>query len=266
MDSFKENVKKIASAAKKIASPAKKIASAKEEKTIAKTMTKSEGNTTQPQGNASADIQNPERMSIVDAKLIANAKKNVEIKWPRDIKKGGGDDEECKGTLYKGAAQEQVCEIINEVVKNKIDSKRAELDQIPDQVVTQIRDKLEGTMLKTIHKGFNDKIEDFYKKVVNTPENDTLLESIIGEIGMKFDDALANGVDGRNIEAYNVAIKSLQDAKAKAEKKKAEEDAKKGGKKTKKKQSKTNKKKLSKINKKKLGKTIKKKKLTRKKR
>lgn len=250
--------------AKDIESAAKKIASAKEEKTIAKTMTKSEGNTTQPQGNASADIQNPERMSIVDAELIANAKKNVEIKWPRDIKKGGGDDGECKGMLYKGAAQEQVCKIINEVVKNKIDSKRAELDQIPDQVVKQIRDELEGTMLKTIHKGFDDKIEDFYKKVVNTPENDALLESIIGEIGMKFDDALANGVDGRNIEAYNLAIKSLEDAKAKAEK--AEEKKKEGGKKTKKKQSKTNKKKPSKINKKKLSKTIKKKKRTRKKR
>jgi hypothetical protein len=123
-----------------------------------------------------------------------------------------------------------------------------------DQAVKNIRDKLEATMLHAVKKGFNDNIQSFYKKAVDTPESNDLLEAIIGEIGMKFDESLANGLDTENIEAYELAIQSLKTAEKKME------DAKKprGGKKTKKKPSKINKKKTSKINKKK--------KLTRKKR
>jgi len=196
-------------------------------------------------------------MPIVDEKLIENANRKVRIVWPRGVKKGGTGptDEECAATVNEGAAQKQVCKLINEVVENKIKSKKGELDKMTDDAVKNIRKNLEGTMLKTIHEGFDENIQSFYKKAVDTPESNELLDAIIGEIGMKFDDSLANGLDGKNIEAYELAIQSLTTAKNKMEEAKKPS----GGKKTKKKPSKTNKKKPSKTNKKKPSKTIKKK-------
>jgi len=207
-------------------------------------------------------------MPIVDLKLIENANRKVRIEWPRGVKKGGGP-EDCAAMVYEGAAQKQVCELINKVVENKIESKKGELENMTKQAVENIRTQLEATMLDTINNGFNEKIKTFYKQAVDTPESDVLLQAIIGEMGMKFNDALANGLDTENIDAYRLAIQALQTKQGKKEEAlvvKKEGAGRLGGKKTKKKPSKTIKKKPSKTIKKKPSKTIKKKQRTRKKR
>jgi len=110
--------------------------------------------------------------------------------------------------------QTEICEMIQKTLTAKIEgfekSLKAVASGIVEQVNTNLTNEIQSQMLIVINRGFNDKLDQFYKQVNETLVNESLIDKIIFDIGLKLDDALIEKKDSGNAEIYEQHAKTKE--------------------------------------------------------
>jgi len=106
-------------------------------------------------------------------------------------------------------AQSEICKMIDKAVESKLAGFEKDLGNISDDVFNQKKEGLVEKMNNVLITQFDEKLEKFYAHVAET-NNPDLIERIISELGIQFDDALAGNKDGWNYGSYAKTAKATE--------------------------------------------------------
>ena len=110
--------------------------------------------------------------------------------------------------------QTKICEMIQTTLKEKIKGFEESLTVVANGIVKKVdetlQEKIQEDMLIVINKGFKDKREGFYKQVNENVVNESLIDKIIFDIGLRLDNALIEKKDSSNVEIYEQHTKKIE--------------------------------------------------------
>jgi len=102
--------------------------------------------------------------------------------------------------------QTEICEMIQKTLDAKIKSFEESLTIVANGIVKKVdetlQEKIQKDMLTAINLGFEQKLDQFYKRVNETLVNESLIDKIIFDIGLQLDDALIKRKDSSNVGIY----------------------------------------------------------------
>jgi len=106
---------------------------------------------------------------------------------------------------------EKICTMIKDSLNSKLDGFETKLGNISETVLTNARNNLMEKMELAFLEGFNEKLDEFKQHIVNNKKSDDLMQEIIYELGIKFDDALTDKQDSNYAEVYAKFVKFMED-------------------------------------------------------
>jgi F0F1-type ATP synthase delta subunit len=102
--------------------------------------------------------------------------------------------------------EEKICEKIKNTIESKYRIQQKKFEDIVDNTANGIVGKLQDKFVGIIEKNFDEKLAQFYDQVSNETSID-LIDKIIAEVGLKFNEALDERWDNDNITNYSNYIK-----------------------------------------------------------
>ena len=117
--------------------------------------------------------------------------------------------------------QSNLCEMVNKAIEAKIVGLDLKLTDLVKTVENNVTDILTTNISIAITKAYELKLESFYTEAVESVSSKGMMDNIIHELGLKFDQALENGLDNQNIDFYTEYIRYLTNLKDKREKPKS---------------------------------------------
>jgi hypothetical protein len=110
--------------------------------------------------------------------------------------------------------QTKICEMIQTTLKEKIKGFEESLTVVANGIVKKVdetlQEKIQTQMLTVINHGFEQKLVQFYKEVNETVVNESLIDKIIFDIGLRLDNALIEKKDSGNVEIYEQHVKKKE--------------------------------------------------------
>jgi hypothetical protein len=106
--------------------------------------------------------------------------------------------------------QSKICAMVKKTIDDKYEKEEDKFAKIVTNTVEKIVDKFQKKMLLIINERFEDKLTKFYTDV-NSETSVNLIDKIIFDLGLNFNDALAEKRDAPNITSYAEYIKFIND-------------------------------------------------------
>ena len=99
------------------------------------------------------------------------------------------------------AAQLEICDMIDKTLVSKLNSFKEKAGELSETAVAKTVKELTNRMKDVLLDSFNEKLNEFYDEVKEKPLSE-ITDTIISELGIQFDDALAGNKDGWNVDSY----------------------------------------------------------------
>jgi len=112
---------------------------------------------------------------------------------------------------------EKICRMIEDSLNSKLEGFKTKLANISDAVINQTESGLMEKMKDVFIQSFNKKLDEFKQYIVENQKSDELMQQIIYELGIKFDDALTDKQDSNYAEVYAKFVKFMEAEKEKEE-------------------------------------------------
>ena len=125
----------------------------------------------------------------------------------------GVTNNDVANCLNANNVQQQICQLVTETINNKYNAEKSRFENIVKDTSDGIVKNLQAQMLGVINEAFNAKLDKFSKEVVDNMSSNDLIAMIIGDLGLKFRDAIDGGFDNPSIEYYAKFIKYMESLK-----------------------------------------------------
>jgi len=109
----------------------------------------------------------------------------------------------------------KICEMIADSLNSKLAGFKTDLSEISNDVLKKAQDNLMKEMELVFLGAFNDKLDEFKKQIVDNPKSENLMQEIIYELGLQFNEALASKRDIGNAPVYAKVVEAEKAATAK---------------------------------------------------